>query len=235
MNVDKTAQSVMHTTAPEPSKPSPPLLIFVLGPPCAGKSTICTILAKHFNLDHFSLGDELRNLVSSNSTGHPARIKCKLSVDELEDLARNVRAGTLAPSNRTPKYVRERIFPDGVVPPNVRILIDGFPRGVDRWETFKDSVKDIWQPGPETSVLVLSVDRSVAKERFLSRGRAGDVFEKRFDSHEDSISGIVAAMKQDKLNVVECQTGLGFDPEDIVNFVAKIPGLAEGANVRMLI
>ncbi|KAI4926435.1 hypothetical protein J4E85_006728 [Alternaria conjuncta] len=222
MNIEKSAQSVAHTPAPEPQKPSPPLLIFVLGPPCAGKSTICTILAKHFNLDHFSLGNELRNLVSSNSTGHPARIKCKLSVEELGDLAKNVKAGTLAPSNRTPKYVRERIFPDGVVPPNVRILIDGFPRGVDRWETFKESVKDIWQPDGNTWVLALCTDREVARER------AGDVFDKRYDSHEDSVGDIIAAMKQDGMNVIECETGLGFDPQDIVGIVESISHLVEG-------
>jgi UMP-CMP kinase len=228
MNIATNPQSVVHTSTPDASSSSPPLVIFVLGPPCAGKSTICTILAKRFKLDHFSLGDELRNLVSSNFTGHPARIKSKLSVDELQDLTKGVRAGTLAPSNITPKYVRERIFPDGVVPPNVRILIDGFPRGVDRWETFKDSVKDIWECGDNTWVLVLCTDREVAKERFVSRGRAGDVFDKRFDSHEESIGDIVAAMKQDGVNVMECQTGLGFHPEDIVEVVKMIPGLAEG-------
>jgi UMP-CMP kinase len=228
MNIKTTPQSAVHTSTPDASSPSPPLVIFVLGPPCAGKSTICTILAKRFKLDHFSLGDELRNLVSSNSTGHPARIKSKLSVDELGDLTKGVRAGTLAPSNTTPKYVRERIFPDGVVPPNARILIDGFPRGVDRWDTFKDSVKDIWECGDNTWVLVLCTDREVAKARFVSRGRAGDVFDKRFDSHEESVGDIVAAMKQDGVNVMECQTGLGFSPEDIVEVVKMIPGLAEG-------
>lgn len=222
MGTENTAQSIEHTPAREPREPTTPLLIFVLGPPCAGKSTICTILSKYFNLDHFSLGDELRNLVSANPTGHPARIKCKLSVDELRDLANNVSAGTLAPSNRTPKYVRERIFPDATVPPNVRILIDGFPRGVDRWETFKEAVKDIWQPSGDTWVLVLCTDREVAKERFVNRARAGDVFEKRYDSHEDSIGDIVAAMKQDGMNVIECETGLGFDPEEIVGVFESI-------------
>ncbi|KAI4666604.1 uncharacterized protein J4E79_002643 [Alternaria viburni] len=203
MSTDNNPQSILHISAPEPHEPSPPLLIFVLGPPCAGKSTICTILAKHFNLDHFSLGNELRNLVSSNSTGHPARIKCKLSVEELGDLAKNVKAGTLAPSNRTPK-------------------------GVDRWETFKESVKDIWQPNGNTWVLALCTDREVARERFVSRGRAGDVFDKRYDSHKDSISEIIAAMKQDEMNVIECETGLGFDPQDIVGIVESISRLVEG-------
>jgi len=228
MNIEKSTQSTAHIPARESQKTSPPLLIFVLGPLCGGKSTICTILAKHFDLDHFSLGNELRNLVSSNSTGHPARIKCKLSVEELQDLAKNVEAGTLAPSNRTPKYVRERIFPDGIVPPNVRILIDGFPRGADRWETFKESVKDIWQPDGNTWVLALCTDREVARERFVSRGRAGDVFDKRYDSHEDSICEVIAAMEQDGMNVIECETGLGFDPQDIVRIVESISRLVEG-------
>jgi UMP-CMP kinase len=227
MNSDKTANLPMHSTASKSTKSSPPLIIYVLGPPCAGKSTLCTTLVNKFNLDHFSIGDELRDLISSDTTGHAARIKSKLSVAELEDFATNVKAGTLAPSNVTPKYVKERIFPDGVVPLNLRILIDGFPRGVDRWETFKDSVKDIWQPDSSTWTLLLCVDRAVARQRFLSRGRAGDVLDKRFDDHENSIDNIVAAMKQDGVNVVEIHPGPDRDWEDVLSFLHCIPGLHE--------
>ncbi|KAL1792737.1 hypothetical protein ACET3X_009244 [Alternaria dauci] len=224
---NKTTNVAMHSTASEPSISSTPLIIYVLGPPCAGKSTLCTALVKNFKLDHFSIGDELRNLISSDASGHAARIKSKLSVAELEDFATNVKAGTLAPSNVTPKYVKERIFPNGVVPPNLRILIDGFPRGVDRWETFKDSVKDIWQPDSSTWTLLLCVDRAVARQRFLSRGRAGDVFEKRFDDHEKSIDEIVAAMKHDRVNVVEIDPGVDNDWEDVLSFLHIIPVLHE--------
>lgn len=228
MSSDKDAHSSVQATALEPSEQSPHLIVFVLGPPCAGKSTLCTTLVKQFKLDHFSIGDELRNLISPNPTGHAARIKNKLSVAELEDFATNVKAGTLAPSNVTPKYVKERIFPSGVVPPNLRLLIDGFPRGVDRWEAFKDIVKDIWQPNSSTWALLLCVDRAVARQRFLSRGRAGDVFDKRFVEHEDSIGNIVAAMKRDEVNVVEIHPGLGRDWEDVLKFLHCIPGLFEG-------
>ncbi|KAG9185231.1 UMP-CMP kinase [Alternaria panax] len=227
MNSDKTTDFLMLNTTPESSKSSQPLIVFVLGYPCAGKSTLCTTLVKEFNLDHFSIGDELRDLISSNTTGHAARVKSKLSDAELGHFGTNVKAGTLAPSNVTPKYVKERIFPDGMVPPNLRILIDGFPRGVDRWETFKDSVKDIWQPDSSTWTLLLCVDRTTARQRFLSRGRAGDVFEKRFDDHEDSIGKIVAAMKQDEVNVVEIDAGPDSGWEDVLSFLHCIPGLHE--------
>jgi adenylate kinase family enzyme len=229
MNSDTTTNFPMQGKEAEYSKSSSPLIVFVLGPPCAGKSTLCTTLVKKFNLDHFSIGDELRSLISSNPTGHAARIKSSLSVAELEDFATNVKAGTLAPSNVTPKYVKERIFPNGVVPPNLRILIDGFPRGLDRWETFKDSVKDIWQPDSSTWALSLRIERAVARQRFLSRGRTGDVFEKRFDDHEDSIGNIVAAMKQDKVNVVEIHPGPDRDWKDVLNFLDCIPGLCDEA------
>lgn len=60
-----------------------------------------SLLTKRYDMDHFFIGDEISNLMSSNTTGHPARIKCKLSMAELKDLARNARAGTLVPSDRT--------------------------------------------------------------------------------------------------------------------------------------
>jgi hypothetical protein len=46
----------------------------------------------------------------------------------------------------------------------------------------------------------------VARKRFTSRGRAADVFEKRFDDYIESIEPIVAAMEKDNVRVVEYST-----------------------------
>ena len=88
-------------------------------------------------------------------------------------------------------------------------------------------MKDIWQPDSSTWTLLLCVDRAVARQRFLSRGRAGNVFDKRFDDHENSIDNIVAAMKQDGVNVVEIHPGPDRDWEDVLSFLHCIPGLHE--------
>jgi UMP-CMP kinase len=204
-----------------------PLLIFVLGAPCAGKSTVCKLLAARYNLDHFSIGDELRSLVSTSPSDPVARIMSKFSASELEVFAQNVKAGTLAPTNQTPRYVKERVFPEKTTPNDVRILMDGFPRSVDRWEPFKESVKDKWQPDVRTWAVVINVDEDVARERFTSRGRAGDVFEKRFDFFVEAIGPILAAMRSDNVRVVEYTSGQECDPNTICKLLGSIPAWIE--------
>lgn len=189
-----------------------PLLIFVLGPPCAGKSTLCEAISTRYNLDHFSIGDEMRSLVSSNPTGHAARIKSMFSASELEIFTKSVRAGTLGPVHQTPKYVKERVFPEGVNPKDVRILIDGFPRQADRWEAFKDSAKGVWKP-ESTVVIMIVVDRREARKRFVARGRDGDVFEQRFDDYEATIEDIVKAMSDDGVGVIQLGSSKRADAE----------------------
>jgi UMP-CMP kinase len=219
---DNTPAHTIHE-APTISKSTTPLLIFVLGPPCAGKSTICKLLAARYDLDHFSLGDKLPSLVSANPTGPPARIKSKFTAAELEVFTQNVMRGTLGPANQTPKYVKERIFREDidVKADDVRILVDGFPRGVDRWWTFKESVKDRWQPDRRTWAIVLDVDKDVARERYFQRKRAGDVFEKRFDDHMESIRPIVAAMRDDNVRVVI--TDGNCNPNTILKLLNGVP------------
>jgi hypothetical protein len=75
---------------------------------------MCTLLADRYNLHHFSVGGELRSLVSSNPTGPAAHIKAKFSTSEPQVFAQNVRAGALGPAPQTPKYIKERVFPDDI-------------------------------------------------------------------------------------------------------------------------
>ncbi|KAF1836020.1 hypothetical protein BDW02DRAFT_567475 [Decorospora gaudefroyi] len=157
-------------------KPTPtPLLIFILGPHCAGKTTLGTHLSTLYTLTHIALGRELRNLVSAQPSGPAARIASKLAPAVLLELREYVGAGTLAPSSPTPMYVKERVFPEDVGG-DVRVLVDGFPRGVDRWTRFRECIgEEGWLPG-RMWVVVMGVDREVGYQRFLERGREGDVF-----------------------------------------------------------
>jgi len=155
------------------------------------------------------------------------RIKCKLTIEELGDLSKHVEAGTLAPSSRTPKYIKERVFPEGADLNTVRILLDGFSRGADRWETFKEGVRELWRPDDKTWEIVMDVDRTLAQQRFVNRGRAGDVFEKRFDEYMETIGPIVAAMKGDGVNVIEYKTAPGYDAETIPEVFNGLPGWTE--------
>ena len=63
-------------------------------------------------------------------------------------------------------------------------------------------------------MLVLDVEREVALERFLKRGRAGDVFERRFDEHETFIELAVEMMERDGMRTV--RVGKGEDMQEVV-------------------
>lgn len=212
----KKLATTMTLPCPTTEPGDGPLLIFVLGAPCAGKSTLCTALAARYTLDHFSIGNEMRSLVSVNPTGPAAHIKSKFSALELEIFAKSVRAGALAPAHQTPKYVKERIFPEGIETRGLRVLIDGFPRQVDRWAIFKGSVENVWKPDQRTVAINLEVDRQVALSRFVGRGRDGDVFERRFDDYTETIGDIVRAMEEDGMTIIDVLSEEGVEAETTV-------------------
>ncbi|KAF9698636.1 hypothetical protein EKO04_003774 [Ascochyta lentis] len=203
---------------------SGPLLVFVLGAPCSGKSTLCAALAERYNLDHFSLGDELRSLVSDTPSGPVARIKPLFSDSELETFRSNLYAGTLGPIHLTPKYVKERVFPSSCEPENVRMLVDGFPRDAERWVPFKEFAKPVWTPSKRGVLIVLDVDKDTARDRFTRRGRAGDVFERRFDEHMRLIAGIVEAMRKDDMTIFNVRKEENADVEATVDRLAGFLG-----------
>ncbi|KZM18795.1 2-(3-amino-3-carboxypropyl)histidine synthase [Ascochyta rabiei] len=193
MDEDTVKTGTEQTTSPGP------LLVFVLGAPCSGKSTLCAALAKRYNLAHLSLGDELRSLVSDTPSNPVSRIKHLFSDAELDTFRNNLSAGTLGPVHLTPKYVKERVFPASCEPENVRMLIDGFPRDSERWVPFKEFAKPVWAPSRTSVLIVLDVDKEVAWERFTRRGRAGDVFERRFEEHTRLVPSILEAMRKDEM------------------------------------
>jgi UMP-CMP kinase len=83
--------------------------------------------------------------------------------------------------------------------------------------TLKDSVKESWTLNGSGFAIVLQVDREVARERFAARSRAGDVFEKRFDEHEEKIGAVVKAMRGDSMVVIETSA----EADDAVGSIAK--------------
>jgi UMP-CMP kinase len=123
----------------------------------------------------------------------------------------------------TPKYVKERLFGVGAPPGIVRILIDGFPRDVGRWLYFKDTVKLSWRPSDKAVLIVLQVNKEIAKERFEKRGRVGDEFDKRFDEHEKSIDPIIEAMRSDGMTVIELYDNHGRSAEELIDNSEAMP------------
>lgn len=215
-------------------KHNPPLLVFVLGAPCSGKSTLCTALSSIHDFTHFSLGAEIRQLTSTNPTGPAALIKPTFSADEIATYTENVKANTLAPMHLTPKYVKERIFGVGVQDMEAKkgVLIDGFPRDPGRWEYLTEIVKDKWIPKERGVVVVLHASREVTRERFEKRGRAGDEFRKRFDEHEEKIGEIVKTMRRDGVRVIEVDVRRGEETEGLVHRIEKMVGWKEAVVKR---
>jgi UMP-CMP kinase len=136
-----------------------------------------------------------------------------------------MRANALGPPELTAKYVKERLFGVGARPEELRVLIDGFPRDAARWACFKDAVKDCWSlvsppgvhEGSENSLEILSQtgrgepdsvrqktylialkhDRDDARRRSVSRGRALDDFDKRFEEWEATFKDVEETMRLD--------------------------------------
>lgn len=151
-------------------------------------------------------------------SGPAARIRPLFSDSELETFRTNLYAGTLGPVHLTPKYVKERVFPGGSESKRVRMLIDGFPRDAERWVPFKEFAKPFWTPSRRSLLIVLDVEKRVALERFIKRGRPGDIFETRFDEHTKLISEIVEAMRGDGMTVYTIQK----DDEDLHGTVERL-------------
>jgi UMP-CMP kinase len=193
----------------------------ITGAPCSGKSTLCTALSTHHNLEHFSLGNELRELISAHPTGPAALIKPTLSATDIATFTANVRQNTLAPLHLTPKYVKERLFGAGATPGDVRVLVDGFPRDAARWSYFKDAVKDRWVPNEHAFLVILNNDRETARARSKNRGRPGDAFNKRFEEHGRNVEAVQTAMRRDGVRIIEVVTSRDLEASEVQEIVVK--------------
>lgn len=77
-----------------------------------------------------------------------------------------------------------------------------------------------WTPSKKGLLIVLDVDEEVARERFVRRGKPGDVFDRRFQEHTEMITGIVEAIEKDGLTI--CRVG-----NENENLQATVENLAE--------
>ncbi|KEF54661.1 uncharacterized protein A1O9_09103 [Exophiala aquamarina CBS 119918] len=147
-----------------------PYFIFVLGPPGAGKGTLCSALAKEQGFYHFSVGDYLREICSKNSA-----------------LSEKVRR-YLASETMLPNDLIKAIFDDDILP-MVRarkhpcIIVDGFPRSASQ-------IPD-WGVGVPALVLFFDCLKEIAAKRVIERRRSdaspetlAAIFERRYAQHE---------------------------------------------------
>ncbi|KAK7757351.1 hypothetical protein SLS62_000363 [Diatrype stigma] len=181
-------------TSPTTPTPRSFAVIFVLGPPGAGKGTLCTHLAQKHNLAHYSVGDSLRSWMRANhATPLAVRIRDKLD-----------NQGFLTSEDLNPfigQAIKDAIYHQDE-PRYQGILVDGFPRCTEQLESF-----DTWpfqgelpltpssnSGGSASSsakpdvVLSLRVTKENARARYLARARdsndSQEKFEKRFVEYE---------------------------------------------------
>ncbi|KAM0338874.1 hypothetical protein ACHAPU_011156 [Fusarium lateritium] len=158
-------------------------IVFVIGAPGAGKSTLSTYLAQTYNLHHYSVGDALRAWMRQNPTTELAvEIQSKL-----------INQGFVS-SDTLNTFIYGEIF--HIVknnPGTAGILVDGFPRYIDQLEAFGQWPFQDTLPlahgahngliKPDV-VLAFEVTKQNAKQRYLGRARdtndSEDKFERRF-------------------------------------------------------
>lgn len=99
--------------------------------------------------------------------------------------------------------------------------MDGFPRDIDRWQTFKETVKDKWRPDQRAMVILLKVTKDLARERYVNRGREGDEFETRFEAWNSKVRDIEESMRNDGLFVLNIVVDKDADAEDVAKVVEK--------------
>jgi len=136
-----------------------PEVVFVLGPPAAGKSTQCKRIAAKYNYVHISTGALLRAEAKSGT--------------RLGDEIRSIQAaGDLVPLNTTLSLMRRAMDER----PGARFLIDGFPRTAEQAAAFRATV------GSARRVIELQVDPAVSRARLAAVTQA-----RRLDSSRDAV------------------------------------------------
>jgi UMP-CMP kinase len=170
--------------------PNPqPYFIFVLGPPGAGKGTLCSRLAKENGFYHLSVGDSLREVCSKGSA-LSEKILPYMSNEKLipDDVLKKMFDDDILPMVRAEKYPC--------------IIVDGFPRSASQIPNWGEEVPQL--------VLFFDCPREIAAKRVIERARGGAspeslaaIFEQRyaqFEAEHDKIVGHYA-MKEGGLPI----------------------------------
>ncbi|KAH8803479.1 P-loop containing nucleoside triphosphate hydrolase protein [Xylogone sp. PMI_703] len=171
-------------------------IIFILGLPGAGKSTLSARLAENFPVQHVSVGELLRR-ITRNETAYPqaGHLASKVAKQEL------LSAEVLVP------ILRNEFEELQLRKPGTRvILVDGFPRDLSQQRGFEEAI------GEPILVLYFNCPKEIAKQRYLTRnlkGREADdepMFEKRCAEYMGRNKDIISGYRERRL-LIEINTG----------------------------
>lgn len=166
------------------AKAALPTVVFVLGPPGAGKGTQCSKIVEQFGYTHLSAGDLLREERASGS----------VDGDLIES---HITGGTIVPVAITVKLLAKAMARVS----GGKFLIDGFPRNADNmtgWE------KDMADKAFVKFVLFYECDEEECLRRAMGRneGRSDDnevSFRKRISTYFNSTMPIVKMFEEQGL------------------------------------
>ena len=128
-----------------------PEVVFVAGPPGAGKGTQCKRIMDKYGYEHLSTGDLLKAEVARGSKRGT-------------EIARLIKNGQLVPDDITLAVLKRAMDRSA----SSKFLVDGFPRNVDQALAFEQNI------GPCKFVLHITADADVCSSRLLGSGNAGD-------------------------------------------------------------
>ncbi|EGD79111.1 cytidylate kinase [Salpingoeca rosetta] len=161
-----------------------PVVVFVLGPPGAGKGTQCERIVDTYKFKHLSAGDLLRAERNSGS-------------ETAELINGYIKEGKIVPVAITIELIHKAMEAhDGNL-----FLIDGFPRNADNFDGWAERMGD---KVDARFVLFLDCDEETSTQRCLQRaassGRVDDNVEslkKRHRTYEESTMPVIDLFRKE--------------------------------------
>jgi len=142
-----------------------PHIVFVMGPPGAGKGTMCQKLKDEFGFAHYSAGDCLRE-------------EAKTGSDRGKEIASLMAEGKIVPAEYAVELLKRKI---DVHKNTVRcFLIDGFPRNHSQGDLFRRLICEC------DFLLDLHCPEQLLLERMKKRAQQST--EKRADDNEETFA-----------------------------------------------
>lgn len=168
----------------DPSKPRPHI-IFIIGGPGSGKGTQTAKIAQHYDFEHVSVGEILRNQLLHHA---PSDRKWEL-------IAQIIANGELAPQETTIEELKQQFIKRQDAK---GFIVDGFPREISQAFTFEEQI------GSPDLVILLACSNQQLRQRLEKRasqqGRPDDnshAIEKRLDTFKHNIT-LIAKYYQER-------------------------------------
>uniref|UniRef100_A0A0K0F634 UMP-CMP kinase n=1 Tax=Strongyloides venezuelensis TaxID=75913 RepID=A0A0K0F634_STRVS len=154
-------------------------VVFVLGPPGAGKGTLCSMIQEKLGYRHLSAGELLRQ----------ERIRKESAFGEI--IENHIKNGTIVPVEITCKLLKNAMAQNEC---GNTFLIDGFPRNQDNLDGWEREMKDC---ANVQLVLNLTCPEEISIERCLGRGQG------RSDDNVESLKKRIRTFHEQTLPIIE--------------------------------